>query len=205
LVVGVGDFHAKEVAKTQPTKFAAMESLWETTKDAPMYLLLVPDPANEKNSVEAIEIPKFLSILSGQKEVKGLKEFPPQDRPPVTITFISFRLMVVLGFLFIILAFLALIKFKKIEQSTTLLRILLWSIPLPYIAAQLGWIVAEVGRQPWIVYGLLRTADAISKAVEPAQVMASFVGFTIFYGALGVIDIYLLSKYARKGPETKEV
>jgi cytochrome d ubiquinol oxidase subunit I len=205
LVVVVGDFHAKEVAKTQPTKFAAMESLWETTKDAPMYLLLVPDPANEKNSVEAIEIPKFLSILSGQKEVKGLKEFTPQDRPPVTITFISFRLMVVLGFLFIILAFLALIKFKKIEQSTTLLRILLWSIPLPYIAAQLGWIVAEVGRQPWIVYGLLRTADAISKAVEPAQVMASFIGFTIFYGALGVIDIYLLSKYARKGPETKEV
>jgi cytochrome d ubiquinol oxidase subunit I len=205
LVVGVGDFHAKEVAKTQPTKFAAMESLWETTKDAPMYLLLVPDPANEKNSVEAIGIPKFLSILSGQKEVKGLKEFPPQDRPPVTITFISFRLMVVLGFLFIILAFLALIKFKKIEQSTTLLRILVCSIPLPYIAAQLGWIVAEVGRQPWIVYGLLRTADAISKAVEPAQVMASFIGFTIFYGALGVIDIYLLSKYARKGPETKEV
>ncbi|MDI1472209.1 Cytochrome bd-type ubiquinol oxidase subunit I [Thermodesulfovibrio sp. N1] len=205
LVVGVGDFHAKEVAKTQPTKFAAMESLWETTKDAPMYLLLMPDPANEKNSVEAIGIPKFLNILAGQEEIKGLKEFPPQDRPPVTLTFISFRVMVVLGFLFIVLAFLALIKFKKIEQSTTLLRILLWSIPLPYIAGQLGWIVAEVGRQPWIVYGLLRTSEAVSKAVEPAQVVASFIGFTIFYGVLGVIDIYLLSKYARKGPEPKEV
>jgi len=205
LVVGVGDFHAKEVAKTQPTKFAAMESLWETTKDAPMYLLLMPDPANEKNSVEAIGIPKFLSILAGQEEIKGLKEFPPQDRPPVTLTFISFRVMVVLGFLFIVLVFLALIKFKKIEQSTTLLRILLWSIPLPYIAGQLGWIVAEVGRQPWIVYGLLRTSEAVSKAVEPAQVVASFIGFTIFYSALGIIDIYLLSKYARKGPEPKEV
>jgi len=100
---------------------------------------------------------------------------------------------------------LALIKFKKIEQSTTLLRILLWSIPLPYIAGQLGWIVAEVGRQPWIVYGLLRTSEAVSKAVEPAQVVASFIGFTIFYSALGIIDIYLLSKYARKGPEPKEV
>jgi len=75
---------------------------------------------------------------------------------------------------------------------------------LPYIAAQFGWIVAEVGRQPWIVYGLLKTSDAVSKAVTPAQVVASLIGFTIFYGALGIIDIYLLSKYARKGPE-KEV
>jgi len=205
LVAAVGDFHAKEVARTQPTKLAAMESLWETTKDAPMYLLLVPDPTNEKNAVEAIGIPKLLSILAGQDEVKGLKEFPPQDRPPVTLTFISFRVMVGLGFLFILLALLALVKYKKIEQSTTLLRILLWSIPLPYIAGQLGWIVAEVGRQPWIVYGLLRTSEAVSKAVEPAQVVASFIGFTIFYGALGIIDIYLLSKYARKGPEPKEV
>lgn len=204
-VAVIGDFHAKEVAKTQPTKLAAMESIWQTTKNAPMYLLLVPDPENERNSVEAIRIPNFLSILAGQKEIKGLKDFPPQDRPPVTLTFVSFRLMVGLGFLFILLSFLALVKFKKIEQNKTLLRILLWSIPLPYIAAQLGWIVAEVGRQPWIVYGLLRTSEAVSKAVQPSQVIASLIGFTLFYGALGIIDIYLLSKYARKGPEPKEV
>lgn len=205
LVAAIGDFHAKEVAHTQPTKIAAMESLWETTKDAPMYLLLVPDPKNERNSVEAIGIPSLLSTLAGKKEIKGLKEFPPSERPPVTLTFVSFRLMVGLGFLFIILAILALVKFKNIENSTTLLRILLWSIPLPYIAGQLGWIVAEVGRQPWIVYGLLKTADAVSKSVEPSQVMASLIGFTLFYGALGVIDIYLLAKYARKGPEPREV
>lgn len=205
LVAGIGDFHAKEVAATQPTKLAAMESLWETTKDAPMYLLLIPDQKNERNSVEAIGIPSMLSILAGQKEVKGLKDFPPSERPPVTLTFISFRLMVGLGFLFILLSLWALVKSKRIENSTTLLRILLWSIPLPYIAAQLGWIVAEVGRQPWIVYGLLKTSDAISKSVEPSQVLASLIGFTLFYGALGVIDIYLLAKYARKGPQPKEV
>lgn len=204
LVAGVGHFHGHEVAHTQPTKMAAMESLWETTKDAPMYLLLIPDPANEKNSVEAIGIPSMLSILAGQKEVKGLKDFSPSERPPVTLTFISFRLMVGLGFLFIIISLWAFFKFKTVEHSRTLLRILLWSIPLPYIAAQFGWIVAEVGRQPWIVYGLLKTSDAVSKAVTPAQVVASLIGFTIFYGALGIIDIYLLSKYARKGPE-KEV
>lgn len=205
LVVAVGDFHAKEVAHTQPTKLAAMESLWETTKNAPMYLLLIPDPKNERNSVEAVGIPSLLSILAGKEEIKGLKEFPPSDRPPVTLTFLSFRIMVFLGFLFIILGLWATVKMKNPESSPFMLKVLLWSIPLPYIAGQLGWIVAEVGRQPWIVYGLLRTTDAVSKAVEPSQVLASFIGFTLFYGALGIVDIYLLAKYARKGPEPKEV
>lgn len=205
LVVAVGDFHAKEVAHTQPTKLAAMESLWETTKNAPMYLLLIPDPKNERNSVEAVGIPSLLSILAGKDEIKGLKEFPPSDRPPVTLTFLSFRIMVFLGFLFIILGLWATVKMKNPESSPFMLKVLLWSIPLPYIAGQLGWIVAEVGRQPWIVYGLLRTTDAVSKAVEPSQVLASFIGFTLFYGALGIVDIYLLAKYARKGPEPKEV
>ncbi|MCS7203611.1 MAG: cytochrome ubiquinol oxidase subunit I [Thermodesulfovibrio sp.] len=205
LVVGVGDFHAKEVARTQPTKLAAMEALWETTKDAPMYLLIIPDPKNERNSVEAIGIPSMLSILAGKEEIKGLKEFPPSERPPVTLTFVSFRIMVGLGFLFILLGLWAVIKMKKPETSPLMLRVLLWSIPLPYIAGQLGWIVAEVGRQPWIVYGLLKTADAVSKAIEPSQVLASLIGFTLFYGALGIVDIYLLAKYARKGPEPKEV
>lgn len=204
-IVIIGHFHAHEVAHTQPTKIAAMESLWETTKDAPIYLLLVPDPEKERNSVEVIGIPGLLSFLAGKKEIKGLKEFAPQDRPPVTLTFISFRLMVGLGFLFIVLALIALTKFKTIEGRTALLRIFVWAIPLPYIAAQLGWIVAEVGRQPWIVYGLLKTADAVSKAVEPLQVVVSFIGFTVFYSGLGIIDIYLLSNYARKGPEPKEV
>lgn len=205
LVAGVGDFHAKEVAHTQPTKFAAMESLWETTKDASMYILLIPDPKNERNAVEAVGIPSMLSILAGKEEIKGLKEFPVSDRPPVTITFLSFRLMVILGLLFIILSLWAVFKMKKPETSPFMLKVLLYSIPLPYIAGQLGWIVAEVGRQPWIVYGLLRTADAVSKSVELSQVIASLIGFTLFYGALGVIDIYLLAKFAKKGPEPKEV
>lgn len=205
LVVAVGHSHAQEVARTQPTKLAAMEALWETTKDAPMYLILIPDSENERNAVEAIKIPSLLSFLAGKEEIKGLKDFPKSDRPPVELTFYSFRIMVFLGFLFIILGIWATAKMKNPEMSPFMLKVLLWSIPLPYIAGQLGWIVAEVGRQPWIVYGLLRTSDAISKAVEPAQVLVSFIGFTLFYGALGVVDIYLLAKYARKGPEPKEV
>jgi cytochrome d ubiquinol oxidase subunit I len=202
----VGDFHAAEVAKTQPTKFAAMESLWETKKAAPYNIILVPDVKNERNSVEFIAIPRLLSLLAfhdGDAEIKGLKEFKIEERPPILTTFLSFRGMVALGMLFIILSFIAYIQSKrdKVESSQRLLKIMLYVIPLPYLAAQLGWLVAEVGRQPWIVYGVLKTSEAVSKAISASQVWTSLIGFTIFYGLLGVIDIYLLIKYSKKGPE----
>ncbi len=205
-----GDLHAAEVAKTQPTKLAAMESVWETQKGAPMYLLVVPDPKHEKNSVELIGIPKMLSMLSyhdPNATVKGLKDFPKSDRPPVAITFISFRVMVVLGILFILLAFIAYFYAKKnsLLDKKWFLKLLLFVIPLPYLAIELGWVVAEVGRQPWIVYGLMRTADATSTAVSVQQVIMSLIGFVALYGTLGIIDIYLLIKYAKQGPEPKEV
>lgn len=206
IVVIIGDSNGREVAKYQPTKFAAMESIWETQKGASFNLLQVPSPDEEKNSVEAIKIPKMVSILATHDpnaEVKGLKDFPKEDRPPVIPTFISFRLMVGLGFLFILQSIIAVIFVLRnsLEKNTLFLRIMLYSIPLPYIAAQLGWIVAEVGRQPWIVYGLMRTKDAVSKSVSLSQVWTSLILFTLFYGLLGIIDIYLLSKFARKGPE----
>lgn len=202
----VGDFHAAEVAKSQPTKFAAMESLWETQKAVPYNLLLIPDIENERNSVEAVGIPKLLSFLAfhdGNAEVKGLKDFPKQDRPPVLITFLSFRGMAALGMFFMLLSLISYVvsKMDRLESNPTLLRIMLYSIPLPYIAGQLGWLVAEIGRQPWIVYGVLRTSDAVSKAITPSQVWVSLIGFTLFYGLLGIIDIYLLAKYSKKGPD----
>ncbi len=205
LVFATGDFHAAEVAKTQPTKLAAMESVWETQKGAPFNLLVIPDAQNERNSVEAVGIPKLLSYLAyrdANSEVKGLKEFPADMRPPVMATFLSFRVMAGLGMLFMLLAIIAWLKSRKdIETSPALLRIMLYAIPLPYIATQIGWIVAEVGRQPWIVYGLLKTSDAVSKAVAPEQVILSLAGFTLLYGFLAVVDIYLLFKNAKKGPE----
>jgi len=88
-----------------------------------------------------------------------------------------------------------------IETKPTFLRIMLFALILPYIAVQIGWIVAEVGRQPWIVYGLMRTADAVSKSIDSSQVLISLAGFTLFYGFLAVIDVYLLTKYSKKGPE----
>jgi cytochrome d ubiquinol oxidase subunit I len=132
--------------------------------------------------------------------VKGLKDFPAEDRPPVALTFGAFRLMVGLGTLMLVLAVLAFIaRHKPAESSPRLLKILVWAIPLPYIALQAGWAVAEVGRQPWIVYGLMRTKDAVSPlAVE--QVAISLAAFFVVYILLAALDIFLLAKYARKTP-----
>jgi len=206
VVVIVGDSNGREVAKYQPAKFAAMESIWETQKGAPFNLIQIPSPDEEKNSTEAIKIPKMVSVLATHDpnaEVKGLKDFPKEDRPPVFPTFLSFRLMVGLGFLFILQSIVAvyLVMKNNLEKNRFLLKIMLYSIPLPYIAAQLGWTVAEVGRQPWIVYGLMRTTDGASKSVSLSQVWTSLILFTLFYGLLGIIDIYLLSKFSKKGPE----
>lgn len=206
LLVIIGDFHAAEVAKTQPTKFAAMEGIWDTQKAVPYNIIVIPDPKNERNIVESIGIPKLLSLLAfwdPEAEIKGLKEFAKEDRPPMLVTFFSFRIMVALGFLFILLSLIAYIlsKKEKLDVSPTFLKIMLYSIPLPYIAGQLGWLVAEIGRQPWIVYGVLRTSDAVSTAISTEQVLASFIGFTLFYGFLGILDIYLLAKFSKKGPD----
>lgn len=206
LVIGIGDFHAAEVAKTQPTKLAAMESLWETERGVPLYLIVLPDAKNERNAIELIGIPKVTSYLAYRDfnaEIKGLKAFPAKDRPPVMEVFLSFRLMVMLGTLFLILSAIAFYLSRKdrLEANPLFLRIILYTIPLPYLAAQLGWIVAEVGRQPWIVYGVLRTSEGVSRQIEPVQVLTSLIGFGLFYSFLGILDFYLLAKYARKGPE----
>ncbi len=198
-----GHLHGAEVAETQPTKLAAMESHWETKKSAPMYLFLIPDEENDRNSLELFPISGMLSMLayhSPSAEVKGLKDFPKDERPPVGLTFFGFRIMVGLGFLFGLLAILAWLKRNAPETAPTLLKVLILAIPLPYLAIEAGWVVAEVGRQPWIVYGLMKTKDAVS-VLASSQVLISLIAFVAFYSFLGIIDFYLLAKYARKGPE----
>ena len=205
----IGDFHAKEVAKTQPSKMAAMESLWETQKSAPIYMFAWPDAENERNTFEFLAIPGFLSYLAHgdfNAEVTGLKDIPKDERPPVLPTFLSFRVMVFLGVIFIVLSLLGFIYAKKdtLENKEWFLRLILYTIPLPFIAAQVGWIVAEIGRQPWIVYGVMKTSDAVSQSVTSGQVWMSLIGFLIFYGILAIVDLSLLAKFSRKGPEPEK-
>lgn len=202
LEVAVGDIHGKEMAAAQPTKLATVEAQWETQRGAPFALLLVPDEANERNSIEALKIPKFLSRLAlgdWDAEFKGLKEWPKEDRPPVTLVFWSFRLMVGLGFLFVLIAGYGWWKRNNLDSVPWFLRLLPYVIPLPYIASQLGWIVTEVGRQPWIVYGVMRTSDAVSK-VASSQVAVSLAAFIIVYTLLGLVAFFLIVREARRGP-----
>jgi cytochrome d ubiquinol oxidase subunit I len=199
----LGDFSGQQVAEKQPSKLAALESHWETQTHAPFYMLTFPDEKNERNFFELIEVPNGLSLLafhSAEAEVKGLKDFPKDERPPVAITFVAFRVMVGLGFLFVLLTVAGWFLRNKLESSPLYLWIMLLAIPLPYIAAEAGWIVTEVGRQPWIVYGLMKTADAVSPVAAP-QVAMSLTSFILVYSTLGLIAFYLIFKYARKGPE----
>jgi len=205
LVALTGDFHGVEIAKTQPAKLAAMEAVWETQRGVPMSLIQFPDADNERNSIEWLNIPNMVSFLAVHDvngEVKGLKDFPKELRPPILPTFWSFRLMAAMGMFMTLVSILGvyLSGKKDFEKYKTFLIVVLFSIPLPYIAGQLGWIVAEVGRQPWIVYGVLKTSDAVSKSISTLQVVGSLLGFTILYGGLAVIDVYLLAKYSRQGP-----
>jgi cytochrome d ubiquinol oxidase subunit I len=198
-----GHIHGSEVAKIQPAKLAAMEALWETQTYAPQTLFLIPDEQNERNLMEFGSIPGALSMLAyhhPSAEVKGLKAFPKEDRPPVTLTFVSFRIMVALGFLFPLLTIIGLFKRNKLVDSPGYLKVMLWSIPLPYIALQAGWLVTEVGRQPWIVYGVMKTKDAVSP-IATSQVGISFVAFIVVYSILGIVAFYLMRKFAIQGPE----
>lgn len=198
-----GDQHAVHVTQTQPAKLAAMEAHWETQTRAPMVVFAVPDEKNERNMVEIGKLPGLLSLLGYHDvnaEVKGLKDFPPEDRPPVLITFVAFRVMVAIGTLLPLLALIGVFLRNRLLENRWFLMMMMAAIPLPHLAIQAGWVLAEVGRQPWIVYGLMRTSDAASP-VAGGQVMASLVAFVLVYGLLGAVGFYLIGKNAIKGPD----
>jgi cytochrome d ubiquinol oxidase subunit I len=202
LEVVEGHLHGADLSEKQPTKLAAMEAHWETSTEAPIYLFAIPDEKKERNLVEVLPIPGALSFLAKhdpKAEVKGLKAFPPADRPPVLINFIAFKLMVALGVWFALMTLYGWVRRNRLTESPGLLKLMLLSIPLPYIAVEAGWVLAEVGRQPWIVYGLMRTSQAASP-VAGSQVLVSLVAFILVYGVLGCLGFYLMAKHAVKGP-----
>jgi cytochrome d ubiquinol oxidase subunit I len=200
-----GHGHSVQVAKTQPEKMAAYEALWETQEGAPLALFGIPD-ARAQKTYFYIGIPKMLSFLvhfNPKAEVKGLNEFPEDEWPPVFLSFVSYHIMICLGMLFIVIAlagsYLALRK--KLWDSKWYLRVLLYSIPLPYLANEFGWIGAEVGRQPWVVYRVLRTADAASVVVPAGQILFTLIMFGLIYTFLFLIFVRVLIKFVKQGPE----
>ena len=196
-----GHIHGNHMSLVQPAKLAAMESHWETQTNAPIYLLVIP--GEDGNLVEALPVPGALSFLAYNDfnaEVKGLNDIPKEDRPPITITFLAFRIMVGIGTLLPLLAGFGWIMRKRLDKFPLYLKILPYCIPLPYIAIWAGWTLAEVGRQPWIVYGLMRTSDAVSP-LGGGEVTFSFILMCTLYSLLGAAGVWLMIKLAKKGPE----
>ena len=144
----------------------------------------------------------ILAFKDPNAKVMGLNDIPKDERPPVPLVFWGFRIMVGLGVYFILMAMLGIYLYRKdkLMENRLYLKMLLYSIPLPYIAINLGWMVAEVGRQPWIVYGLMKTSDGVSP-IAASQVLTSLIGVIVFYTILVGLDIYLIAKYAKRGPE----
>ena len=203
VVVVEGDLHARHVTETQPAKLAAMESLWETTENAPIYLIALPDESHDRNYIQWGAIPGLLSFLGHHDfnaEIKGLNDFPKDERPPVLPTFLSFRVMVALGMYFPLVTLIGIYFRNRLLEVPWYLTLMIVSIPLPYLAIEAGWLVAELGRQPWIVYGMMRTADAVS-SIALSQVAVSLAAFIGVYGLLGALGYFLIFKYAIKGPQ----
>jgi cytochrome d ubiquinol oxidase subunit I len=200
-----GDSHARVVAEYQPAKLAAMEGVYKTEEGGTAFHVFgIPD-SEAKEVRFAVKIPKILSFLAYRdfnKPVPGLDKFEP-DVPPVALPFFGFHIMVYLGCYFIALTLYALWRLwrKTLFQARWLLWLFVFSVPLPFIANQLGWVAAEVGRQPWIVYNLLRTSDAVSPTLTAAQVGGSLAMFGLIYVLLFAVWIFLLNDKIKKGPE----
>ena len=202
-----GDHSAKDVAHRQPAKLAAMEAVFETGTHVPLLIGGIPD-AKTGQVKYGLEVPGMLSfMISGHTntEVKGLDQFPEADRPPVLITHIAFQIMVALGMLMFavsILYFFVLWKNRNFEKNLWLLKLFALSTPLGFMAVEAGWTVTEVGRQPWILHGILRTRDAVTPM---PGIQYTFYLFTLIYISLAIFVTLLLYRQIKMVPVKYDV
>ena len=213
VVIVNGHAQAQHMVRTQPMKMAAAEALWHSADPASFSLITIGDLA-QRRDVFAIRIPKVLSLLAYNRlsgRVEGIYDL--QDRyvgqygpgnyiPPVAVSYWSFRAMVGAGTLMFLLAFYALFTMRngKIFDQTRILRVFLLAIALPYLANTTGWLLTELGRAPWVVFGLMKIEQGVSVAVTLPEVLITLFGFTVIYAALIVADVYLLVKFAKASP-----
>lgn len=204
LQVLIGDLHGLQVQRDQPMKVAAMEALWETREGAPFVVFGVPDPLRERNRW-VIEIPNAGSLIlqhDPHGRVLGLNEVPPADRPNVPIVFYSFRVMLAIGFFFVAVAAIGVyLRWRRrLFSRPWFLRLCMLSAPLGFVAVVAGWLVAEVGRQPWVVQGLMRTAAAATP-LPTASVALSLTLFFLVYNVLLFAFLYFAYRWVQRGPE----
>ena len=201
-----GDIQGKMVAQYQPVSLAAMEGHFDTKSGASLNVIGQPDVENQRID-NPITLPKVLSFISYGRwnaEVKGLNDVPRDQWPDnIGLLFYSFHIMVGLGTVMMALSLLSVLalRLKKLDTSKPLLWALLLAFPLPYIATTFGWMTAELGRQPWLVYGILRTADGYSTRVSAGNTLFTLLGFLGLYALLSMLFLFLIQRELAKGPE----
>jgi cytochrome d ubiquinol oxidase subunit I len=208
LQVFLGDQHGINTLEHQPAKLAAIEARWDTASGVPLTLFAIPDEKAATNRY-AVDVPDLGSLIlthDPNGRVRGLKDWPPDQRPPVIIPFFAFRIMVGLGLL--MLAVVALSWWLRARHRLFDTRWFLWSCmlaaPLGYLAVLAGWTTTEVGRQPWTVYGLLRTADSVSPSLTGTDVLLSFIGYGVVYLAMFSAGLAMMVRIVRTGPGAPE-
>jgi len=208
-----GHLQGQQMENTQPMKLAAAEGLWDSESPAALSFFEIGNEAT-RSSIINIRIPSLLSLLTyntpdglvqgmNQLQQQYEQKYGPGDYipPAIWLTYWSFRAMVGAGVVMFMLGLLGLFfcVTNRLQKARWFLRLSIAAILLPYLANTTGWILAEMGRQPWIVFGLMRVDQAISPAVTPAMLLISLIGFTLVYGVLMLADLYLLNKFARAG------
>ncbi len=207
LQILLGDLHGLNTLEHQPIKVAAMEGHWETQKGAPLYLFAIPDQEAEENHFE-IAIPRLGSLVLAHSldgEVTGLKSVDEQDRPLVWLVFFSFRIMVGIGMVMLLLAWsgLYLLRKGRLRDSRNYLRMLSLSAPLGFIAVLAGWVTTEAGRQPWTVQGLMRTSESVS-ALSGIEVLFTLTMFVAVYSVLLLVFLGFMWIQVRTGPNDRD-
>lgn len=201
--IALGDAHGLNTLKYQPIKLAAIEARWETTARAPLTLFAIPDQARQTNRF-SIDVPVLGSLILTHDPngvVHGLKEAPRNRQPPVAIPFFAFRIMVGIGLvmLAVVVAGNVLRVGGRVYDSPLFLRLCQWAAPLGFVAVLAGWTTTEVGRQPWTVYGLMRTADSVSPSLTGRDVALSLAGYVIAYLIMFPAGILLMRRIVRRG------
>ena len=200
-----GDMDGRSVTANQPVKLATMEGLFETRYGAPLAIIGMPD-TTQRTLLDPVVVPEALSFLaygSFRAEVKGLNDYPQDLWPPVQLTYYAYHIMVGLGTIFIAVLVLGAFLWWRGALFTTrwFLWVLMLLLPFPYIANEAGWVTTEVGRQPWLVYGLMRTAAGASPTVVAGETIFTLLGFAGMYALIGVLSLFLALLLILKGPE----
>jgi cytochrome d ubiquinol oxidase subunit I len=205
LQIFLGDQHGLNTLEYQPAKLAAIEGRYDTVSPTPLTIFGIPDDANAtmRDAIEVPDLGGLILLHSWRGGIKGLREWPSDQRPPVAPPFYCFRIMVGIGIIMLVVAIVGqFLRFKRrLFDSIWFLRLCQWVAPLGFFAVLAGWITTEVGRQPWTVYGLMRTSNSVSPSLTGTDVVVSLALYFVVYLIMFATGIAFMAGLVRRGPQ----